>query len=68
MTLIIAFRAGHAFRIVTNKVKEIEQEVKQKIDKPKEVESTSELIDPTDEIQTAIYEAKKQQNRLNAIK
>lgn len=66
-SLVLAFLLGYRFRDFQKRIEVVEQAVKQKIDKPKEVEPPSLLIDPLDEVQTAIYEAEKMQKRLNGI-
>lgn len=69
VSLIAAFFLGYNYRGLTKRVIEIEKTIAQKIDKPKEIEdSPSEIIDPYDSVQQALYEAKKQQDKLNAIK
>lgn len=66
LSLIAAFYLGYNFRGLAKKVEVLEEAVKAKIDKPPIVEEPeSLLIDPTDEVQTAIYEHNKEMERLN---
>jgi len=62
----LSFWLGYKLRDLTNKVQDLQEVIKEKIDKPKEVEEPkSEVIDPLDEVQTAIYEHNKMMERLN---
>jgi hypothetical protein len=66
LSLILAFIAGFKLGDITKKVHQLEEIVKQKIDKPVErPEPTSEVIDPLDEVQTAMYEYKIMMEKLN---
>lgn len=63
---IAIFFLGYHYRGIVKKVESLETEVKLKIDKPAaEPEVESELIDPLDEVQTAIYERDQLMKRLN---
>lgn len=62
--LIASFLLGYYFRNLTDKVGKLEEEVKQKVSKPKK-EPDSVVIDPLDPVQEAIYQQKKLQERLN---
>lgn len=68
--VIVAFVLGYRFQSLQKRVEVVEEAIKQKIDKPIEAEeeSPSSIIDPYDSVQTAIYEANKERERLNAIK
>lgn len=68
LSLLAAFFLGYKFGDLTKKVKAVEQAVKQKLDKkPAKIqqEPVSSIIDPLDEIQTAIYERNKMMEKLN---
>lgn len=64
LSLLLTFYAGYQFKRFKERVDIIEEAVKAKVDKPKE-EPESMLIDPTDDVQTAIYEHKKMMEKLN---
>lgn len=66
LSLILAFGLGYFFSSLTGKIEQLEVQLQQKADKPEEIEKPSELIDPYDEVQTALYEQKKMMDRLNA--
>lgn len=65
LSLIAIFWLGYKLGDITKKVKSVEQVVKQKMAKPVEEEPTSEVIDPLDPVQEAIYEHKKMMEKLN---
>lgn len=65
ISLVVTFYLGYKFGELEKKVKKIQETVKQKIDKPKQEEPQSEIIDPLDEVQTAMYEHKQLMKRLN---
>lgn len=66
LSLAISFGIGYVARGVHNKLVELEEIVKTKVDKPRELEEpTSEVIDVLDPIQTAIYEHQKEMKRMN---
>ncbi len=66
ITCIGAALLGYHYRGLSKRIEHLEEAVKMKIDKPPEAqEPTSELIDPTDEVQNALYEHKKLMDRLN---
>lgn len=68
-SLVLAFLFGYRFKQFSERLDIVEEVIKQKIDKPKEVEeSPSQLIDPYDVVAEAIYEAEKERKRLDAIK
>lgn len=64
ISLIATFYLGYRFGELEKKVKQVQQVLKQKIDKPPE-EPQSEIIDPLDEVQTAMYEHRKMMEKLN---
>lgn len=66
--MVASFIFGYHYKNFTRRVEIVEEAVKKKIDKPVEIESPSMLIDVTDPIQEAIYQAKVEQEKLNAIK
>lgn len=66
VSLGFAYLLGSKLRDITKKIVELEEVVKSKVDKkPEEPESVSEIIDPTDEVQEAIYEHEQLMKRLN---
>lgn len=66
VSCIAVFLVGYHYRGIVKKVESLEAEVKLKIDRPVvEPEVESELIDPLDEVQTAIYERDQLMKRLN---
>jgi hypothetical protein len=66
VSLIFVFLLGYHFRGMAQKIETLEEAVKMKVDrKPEPVEPISTLIDPTDPIQTAIYERDKMMKNLN---
>jgi len=64
LSVVAAFGLGYYFHSLNEKIHRLEQEVRQKIDKPPE-EPSSEIIDPFDEVQQAQYELKKRMQDLN---
>lgn len=69
VSLIAVFFLGFHIKDIWIRITVLEKQVKTKIDKKSEPEEAkSEIIDPTDEVQTAIYEAKRMQDKLNEIK
>ncbi len=64
ISLIVVFGLGYHYGSIVKKVKQLEVEVKKKIDQPKE-EPESTLIDPLDPVKAAQYELEEQQKLLN---
>lgn len=64
-SLALAFLGGYYSKVVVRKVEHLEETIKSKADKPTVEESKSQIIDPYDEVQTAIYEHEKMMKRLN---
>lgn len=64
-SIVIAFEAGYFFRRVTKRIDMLEEVVKTKIDKKPVEESTSTLIDLTDEVAEAKYQHEKMMRELN---
>ena len=64
ISVIVAFALGYYIRKVTDRIESLEAQLKQKVDKP-EKEAPSQLVDPYDEVQTAIYERDKLMKKLN---
>jgi hypothetical protein len=64
ISLIGVFLLGYHYGNISKKVKQLEVEVKKKIEKPQE-EPESMLIDELDPVQTAQYELEQQNKRLN---
>lgn len=64
LSILCAFGLGYFFRYLTTKIKVLEEQVREKIDKPKE-EATSTLVDPLDPVQEALYRQKKIMQGLN---
>ena len=65
-SVVASFILGYYLKFMRQKIEQLEEVVKQKIDKPVETpEPPSLLIDPDDPVQTAIYEHKKMMERLN---
>lgn len=64
IALAASFLFGYYFRGLYSKIEVLEIAVKAKVDKPKE-ESTSNLIDPLDEVQEAIYAQERLNKKLN---
>lgn len=68
ISLIAVFFLGFHIKNIWLRITVLEKQVKAKVDRKKEPEEPKSLfIDPTDEVQTAIYEAKKMQDKLNEI-
>lgn len=68
LSLIASFMLGYYFRDTRQKVKALEELVKEKVDKPKQPEEPqSMLIDPDDPIQTAQWEQAEMMRKLNNI-
>jgi len=66
LSVIVAVFAGYYFRGVKNKIVELEEIVKTKVDKKlPEPEPKSNLIDPYDVVQTAQYEHSQLMEKLN---
>jgi hypothetical protein len=65
LSLAIAFTGGYYSKVVVKRVEVLEETVKSKIDKPVIEEPKSQVIDPYDEVQTAIYERDKLMKKLN---
>lgn len=65
LSLLAAFTLGYKIGDLTKQVKTLQQAVKAKADKPAKKEPVSEVIDPYDEVQTAIYERNKMMEKLN---
>lgn len=66
LTAVACFLLGYYFRDTRQRVKQIEEVLEQKIDKPKEPEEPQSIvIDPLDPVQTAIYEQQQMMKRLN---
>lgn len=67
ISLVITTLLGYYSHALKEKVELLEEALKAKVDKkPSEPEQPrSEIIDPLDEVQTAIYEHKKMMKRLN---
>lgn len=55
---------GYHFRTVDRKIEVLEEEIKKKIDKPKE-EPKSLVVDPYDEVQNAQFELDQMNKKLN---
>lgn len=67
LTLIATFLLGYHSRGLIKKIENLEEVIKSKVDKkPEPEEPKSELIDPSDPIQTAIYERDKMMRKLNS--
>lgn len=64
LSLIAVFWLGYKLGDIAKQVKAVEEAVKQKVDKPAEA-PTSEVIDPYDEVQTAIYEHDQLMKKMN---
>lgn len=65
-SLIVVFILGYEWRSMKNTIAVLEQEVKNKMDKPApEPEPESTVIDPLDPIQNAIYEHNVMMEKLN---
>lgn len=66
LSLIVVFWLGYKLRDIVSKIEVVQEVLKEKVDKkPEEPEPVSNLIDPTDEVQTAIYEHDKMMEKLN---
>ena len=66
VSLIAVFFLGYHFRGLTKKIEHLEETIKLKVDKPAEPETPkSVLIDPTDEVQNALYEHEQMMKKLN---
>lgn len=66
ISVIVAYLLGNKLRDITKHIAELEEVVKSKVDKqPEEPEPVSKIIDPTDEVQEAIYEHEQLMKRLN---
>lgn len=66
ITLIATFGLGYIFRSLKDRVKAVEEMLKQKVDRPKKPEEPqSTLIDPLDEIQEARFEMEQRMKKLN---
>lgn len=66
LSLIAVFLLGYYLRGLKKKLADIEEVLKSKVDKKPEVEEpVSEIIDPLDPVQQAIYEHKVMMDKLN---
>ena len=65
LSLIATFLLGYHYRDLTKKVEHLEKVVKSKEDRKVVEEAKSQLIDPSDEIQNAIYEHERMMKKLN---
>lgn len=67
LSLIVAFLLGRYLSNLNKRIVVLEEVVKSKVDKKPEPEEVppSTLIDPLDEVQTAIYEHTKLMEELN---
>ena len=66
LSVVMSFYAGYKLRDLTKKIEVLQEVVKEKIDKPKEPEEPkSQVIDPLDPVQTAMYEHELLMKRLN---
>lgn len=66
ISVIATFLLGFHMREFKKRIEVVEKAIEAKVDKkPEPVEPPSTLIDPTDEVQTAIYERDKLMERLN---
>lgn len=64
LSLIAAFYLGYFIRSFKNKIEFLEEQVKSKIDKPKE-EPKSFLYDPLDPVQQAMLDQEALMKKLN---
>lgn len=64
VSIVASFLLGYSFGRMGQKIKALDMELKRKVDKVDE-EAKSLLVDPTDEIQTAIFEAEQMRKKLN---
>lgn len=67
LSIWLAFSLGYGVKDIRKRVESLEENIKQKIDKPKD-EPESELIDPLDEVKEAQYQQQQEMKRLNGIK
>jgi len=65
LSLLASFTLGYKLGDLTKQIKSLQQAVKEKVDKPVKEEPVSEIIDPYDPVQTALYEREKMMARLN---
>lgn len=66
LSLAAAFGLGSKLHDITSKIEAVQTLLKEKVDKqPDEPEPVSEVIDPLDEVQTAMYEHHKMMEKLN---
>lgn len=66
ITTAATFVLGYMFRQLADRVKALEHQLKQKIDRPKPTEEPkSLLLDPLDPVQQAIWEREKMMERIN---
>ncbi len=65
-TLIASFGLGYWLRSLTAKIQVLEVKLKQKVDKPKDPEPASTLIDPLDAVAEAQYAQRILMERLNS--
>lgn len=66
ITLVCAFFLGYFLRGLTKKIAQLEEAITMKVDKkPEPEEPKSQLIDPTDEVQNAIWEREQMMKKLN---
>lgn len=65
-SLIAAYWLGYFIRGLTKRIEQLEKTIKNKADKQPEVEEpTSTVIDPYDEVQTAVFEHEQLMKKLN---
>lgn len=69
-SLVAAYLLGYQFRLINRRITELEEVVNSKVEEVplivvKEPEVVSELVDPYDEVATAIYEREREFKRLN---
>jgi len=65
-SLLVAAICGYKLRDLVKKVEHLQEVVKSKVDKqPEPEEPKSQLIDPLDPVQNAIYERNKMMEKLN---
>lgn len=66
LTAIAMFLLGYHYRTIVDAVRALPKAIDSKVDKePVTEEPKSELIDPTDEVQTAKYEHDQLMKKLN---
>ena len=66
LSVVCAFWLGHHLRGIAKKIEQVEASVKMKVDKKSEPEEPkSQLIDPADEIQQAMWEREQLMKKMN---